>query len=463
MQPSTSSPVSPHRHAPALQSMYQQTTFGQSSLAQQHGSASSFGANVSTAIPFPQPHGPAPGQMGFGFGLSAASSLNLRSSVGWGIANGVHEPSASSPTATRSSPAPNQYHLHHHLHSQHRAIPMMQTGSGNGALLQSSDSASSPSRLRAAGGGAGHRRRRSSFDSASEDERATTDRHRTIRGVKKARTLSTRDDERVAAMNKDVDLGKALASLSKESLLSVLSNLITTQPQLRPTIQALLPPPTLSGTLATLANLERNVTAAIPSGSTLREEYVWGRVRLPLEEYVAEAKSFLSSFISAATAPQPAQQVHASVGTAEEDICHPSTTFAFLHALTASIRRLEFALPSSVALVASASSVDPLSSHLLPLTVNCWHIFLTKLSTSVNQEGRMISAGMLRGWFSKMDELTIDSPGRSAATSITNGARPEGLAKKACEGVRDRMRKEVGWLVGIRDVAQVSQMDDEEL
>ncbi|KAK4046429.1 hypothetical protein OIV83_006088 [Microbotryomycetes sp. JL201] len=452
MQPSTSSPVSPHRHAPALQSMYQQVTFGQPpsgpSHANNHASSAAHVSNA--AIPFSTPPGPAPGQMGFGFGLSPANSLNLRSSIGWGSTSAM--PPGSATHGRTASPAPH-----------HRAIPMMQSGSGTGPFSYSPtssmapDGTTSPSRLRGA-----HRRRRSSMDSASDNERDVTNTHRPIRGVKKARTVSTKDDERFVTMNKDVDLGKALASLSKDSLLSLLNNLVTSQPHLRQTLQALLPPPTLSDTLATLATLERNVTTAIPSGSILREEYVWGRVRLPLEEYVTEAKSFLSAFISAATAPYLNQQVHAPAS--EDDISHPSTTFAFLHALTASIRRLEFALPSTASL--ASSSLDPLSSHLLPLTVNCWHIFLTKLSTSVNEEGRMISAGMLRGWFSKMDELTVASPpftvsvpGRPAV------ARPEGVARRACEGVRDRMRKEVGWLVGIRDVASVQQQmdDDEEL
>lgn len=250
------------------------------------------------------------------------------------------------------------------------------------------------------------------------------------------------------------------ASLSKDNLLGLLNNLLTTQPHLRPTIQALLPPPTLNDTLATISTLERAVVAAIPSGAVLREEYIWGRVRVPLEEYVSESKTFLSAFISAA---QPS--------SSDDEIGHPSTTFAFLHALTSSIRRLEATLPAgpqtasfgfphaAAAGGVSNSGMNPLASHLLPLTLNCWHIFLTRLSTSVNQEGRIISAGMLRGWFAKLDELTVDSPGAGRG-----GHRPEGVAKRACEGVRERMRKEVGWLVGMRDVSRESStlMDEED-
>lgn len=244
-----------------------------------------------------------------------------------------------------------------------------------------------------------------------------------------------------------------------------MTNLLTSHPQLRSVVQGLLPPPTLSNTLATLANLERAVIAALPSGAHLREEYIWGRVRVPLEEYVSEAKSFLSIFTTTPAASS------SSSPTGEDEIGHPSTTFAFLHALTSSLRRLEVALPATNSPPSTPGGhgswptmgsthghlLNPLASHLLPLTLNSWHIFLTKLSTAVNTEGRIISAQTLRGWFARLDELCVASP-------TTGPGRKEGLAKRAMEGVRERMRKEVGWLVGMREpvVREPSVMDDDE-
>lgn len=243
-----------------------------------------------------------------------------------------------------------------------------------------------------------------------------------------------------------------------------MTNLLTSHPQLRPVVQSLLPPPTLSNTLTTLSTLERAVIAALPSGAHLREEYVWGRVRVPLEEYVSEAKTFLAAFTTT-----PPTSTGSSHSAGEDEIGHPATTFAFLHALTSSLRRLEVALPavnsppstpgahaSWPSQATSGSGHNPLASHLLPLTLNSWHIFLTKLSTSVNTEGRIISAQMLRGWFTRLDELCVASPNVSG--------RKEGLAKRALEGVRERMRKEVGWLVGMREALarEPSVMDDEE-
>ncbi|ORY53999.1 hypothetical protein BCR35DRAFT_310506 [Leucosporidium creatinivorum] len=370
-------------------------------------------------IPFPQPPGSQPGSLGFGFGLSAASNLN--STVSWGLG------AATGGTSTRSSPGPSSF-----AHQQQPSSPLSAVGAG--------------------------RRRRRSLSPGEEDE-AMEEREqvRAVRGLKKARTTGAEDglqasNRLLLAGKNEQDLGKALANLSKPSLLTLLHSLLTAQPSLKPLITSLLPPPTLRSTLTSLQTLERSVLAALPSGAQLREEYIWGRVRVPLEEYVAEAKIWLSAFINPTTPPG------VGAGGGEDDLHHPSTTFAFLHELTSSLRRLEVALPPS-----RPNSPNALTSHLLPLTLNSWHIFLTRLSTSVNQEGRIISAGMLRGWFERLEELCVASPGVGAGVGV--GERAEGPARKQCEGVRERMRKEVGWLVGLRGSGRESaqgMMEEEE-
>lgn len=233
---------------------------------------------------------------------------------------------------------------------------------------------------------------------------------------------------------------------------------MTTSPSLIPTIQSLLPPPTLTQTLLTLATLERTVLQTLPStnSGTLdhhpRIDYIYGRIRIPLEEYILECKSFLNAFCS----PNTILSTTSSSGSGEDEIGHPSTTFSLLHALASSLRRLELALPSPP----SPSPPPPLAIHLLPLLINSFHIFITKLSTSVNNEGKILSGSILRNWFERMDGLCVTSP------NLDEGRR-EGAAKKALEGVRDRMRREIGWVVGLREVVQLDVagdgMEDEEL
>ncbi|KAK4703031.1 hypothetical protein P7C70_g3188, partial [Phenoliferia sp. Uapishka_3] len=394
-----------------------------------------------------------PGSLSHGFGLSPASSFSLAST--WASSSSTptpSTPSSSSTPAWRASPAWGS------------------TSAAAGGVKSSPVASPLP---------ASRRRRRSASveseddggrDSMRMDGSSVETPIAKMRGMKKARVAggagsgagAAQDDKELSHTPPvgSTDLGKALgdarrpktrsdllfssppASLSKESLLTLLTTLLTTQPALRPAIAALLPPPTLANTLASLQTLERAVIASLPSGQVLREDYIWGRVRVSLEEYISESKSFLSAFC------QPTSS-HAVLPTqpSEDEIGHPSTTFAFLYALTSSLRRLEFALPSS-------SARNPLSSHLLPLTINAWHHFLTRLSTAVNSSGRVLSAGLLKGWFVRMDELCVDSP-------LVEG-KVEGGAKRACEGVRERMRKELGWLVGIKPVIAGAVMMDEE-
>jgi hypothetical protein len=200
--------------------------------------------------------------------------------------------------------------------------------------------------------------------------------------------------------------------------------------------------------------LEKSVLNSLPTGerSTMRDNYIWGRVRIPLEEYILESKSFLNSFCPTTILPP------SSSSSSEESIHHPSTTFTFLSHLTTSFRRLELLLPSTS---------SPLSSHLLPYLLNAWHLFLTRLSTSLNTEGRMISAQLLSSWFDKWDELCSNavSPNANVNTVVVV---QEGPARKALVGVRDRARKELGWVVGVREVVGArdevmgSRMEEEE-
>ncbi|GAA5849725.1 hypothetical protein JCM9279_001994 [Rhodotorula babjevae] len=246
------------------------------------------------------------------------------------------------------------------------------------------------------------------------------------------------------------DLGKALASLDKPALLNVFSRLLSTNPQIASTISALLPTPSLATILASLASLERAVVAATPSGAFSRDEYIWSRVRVPLEEFVTESKRFLALFVPAQAPTGP---------IAEEDLAHPSTAFQFLDALTHALLHLEATLPASPSSSTSsaAATVNPLASHLVPLTLNAWHQFLSRLSGAVNEQGKVLPTSTVRNWFDRLDDA-CGASGPAAAPSLFgapraatgSATRGESQVRRAMDGVRERARREIGWLVGLR-------------
>lgn len=251
------------------------------------------------------------------------------------------------------------------------------------------------------------------------------------------------------------------ATLSKEALATLLTTLITTQPSLRPLITSLLPPPTLNNTLSRILTLERNVLSSIPAGG--REDYIWGRVRSPLEEYLEESRGFIRVFCAEA-------ERGGGGGGGEDSIGHPSTTFAFLYALTSSFRRIEASLPSPPSLITSPNyslekrlGQDLLTTNLLPLLSVHWTDFLAKLARGINEEGRVMSGEILRGWVKRLEELSVETPG------VRENLRREGGARGVVEGVRERLVEELGWLIGVKPSASAStgmggeEMDEEEL
>lgn len=245
------------------------------------------------------------------------------------------------------------------------------------------------------------------------------------------------------------------ASLDKPALLDVFSRLLSTQPALAPLISTLLPTPSLSTVLATLASLERAINAATPTGAFVRPEYVWSRVRVPVEEFVTESRRFIGLFVPNQAAPLAGHTV------TEEDLSHPSTCFEFLEALTRALLRLETSLPAVPPSPSSptSSSNNPLGAHLVPLTLNAWHTFLTRLSTAVQSHGKVLPNSHVQSWFDRLDDLAAESVRDRVFGGFASGSGSGASAsavRRAMQGVRDRAKKELGWLVGLKNVEGLS-------
>jgi hypothetical protein len=234
-------------------------------------------------------------------------------------------------------------------------------------------------------------------------------------------------------------------------------------------VLSLLPAPSLESFTSTLQVAEKRVLDALPVGRNLRDEYIWSRIRAPLEEYIAEGRLALTQFC-----PSSSLVSEQDISNSQEQQ-HPASIFAFLYTLTLSIRKLEIILPraplpfGSSSLTGSGSSSplpsinnpsslnqnDPLVCFL-PALINQWHVLVTKLSNLVNQNGRVLSAEMVRTWFKQLDSLVdVDIAGIYMPTSqpFANENDASSVGRKATEAIRERFIKELGWLVGIRTPA----------
>ncbi|GAA5856379.1 hypothetical protein JCM8547_008712 [Rhodosporidiobolus lusitaniae] len=379
-------------------------------------------------VPFGQLPGSHPGVLGWGVGMSAANGAGF----------GFPGAGARSPAGARSQTPTS-------------------VGWGS-AAPQGGASTAQQTPL------ASRRRRRSNTPESEDEGVARAVQARPVRAMagsaKRARMGAQVNVESAGGAAGAVgDLGKALASLDKPSLLTIFSKLLTTSPHLASTISSLLPTPSLSTILDALTSLERSVFSALPTGAFLRDDYIWSRVRVSLEEYVAESRRFLGLFV-------PTHASAGSAGTSEDDLTHPSTAFQFLHALTSSLLRLEAAFPSSSSpsstsfaspSSSSSASPSPLQAHLTPLLLNAWHLFLTRLSSSINTSGRLFPHPLILSWFLRLDELCPAPPSPfDAFRQGGGGGGKEGgrETRRLMEGVRERMRREVGWTVGMKESGQ---------
>ncbi|EST07639.2 hypothetical protein PSEUBRA_002730 [Kalmanozyma brasiliensis GHG001] len=301
---------------------------------------------------------------------------------------------------------------------------------------------------------------------------------------------------RVGMSGIDVDIGKMLASMDKPSLLSMLSSLLlqSTDATLPAQILSLLPTPSLDSVESSLDELEKAIRSAIPfvaDGSTARHEYTWSRLRAPIAAFVDAALGYLPFFVTELDSDreQRLRERDPRLQADREEV-HPATTFTFLLMITSRVLRIEALLPSvtksSLAFnlftassqqtsfgfgaggstpttpskmvatdaygkhsnlaymlgteFAQPSSPDALMTVLMPAILKQWTTLLHRLDKAVNGDGRMFSQEMVLTWARALEATgTVKREEQKAE---------EMLIRKAMDEVRNRLERDLAWLVG---------------
>ncbi|KAJ7103613.1 hypothetical protein B0H15DRAFT_224452 [Mycena belliarum] len=276
------------------------------------------------------------------------------------------------------------------------------------------------------------------------------------------------------ADDNDVDVGVLLASLPSQSLLPLLTSLLSAQPSLKSLILPLIPRPSIETAIHALGLSARKLRDAYPysnpppsqplspattgfgfgssrpafsafgrppppqpqsafsqsSGGSggMRDSYIQSRLRQPTLDFVAACMSYMPyfSYVPNATTQSmsaaPTAQSHSTtLQSVHREHSSPSETYKFLAALTEHI----FSQPP----LAQAL----LSPHLLPRLSQEWKAWVHKLDASVNREGKMFPEDTVRTWERGLD-----------AFAEAHGA--EGVGEM--RSVRDLWISKVGWLVG---------------
>ncbi|KAI8447896.1 hypothetical protein BY996DRAFT_4592258 [Phakopsora pachyrhizi] len=242
------------------------------------------------------------------------------------------------------------------------------------------------------------------------------------------------------AKEDEIDIGKALASLSKPELLNLIHGLMEKKPEVRPTIQSLLPTPTLETIILRLDEVESRLIQSIPNKRSNREEYVWNRVKLPLNGFVQDCLGWLKLNDQS---PDPTNNENNRIHIQLSD------QFNLLYRLSLSIRKVTSLLPGSDQRLngngddLNRRSYDLLHSELIPRLFESWKRLVERIDRLMMSYGIILSEYLINKWFNQLDELT--------SKKVEVGGDEESCEDflGLMELVRDEAKLRFGRLVGI--------------
>lgn len=266
------------------------------------------------------------------------------------------------------------------------------------------------------------------------------------------------------------------ASLPPQSLLPILTSLLSTHPTLKPIVLSLIPRPTLDTAMNALNQSMKKLREAYPystsfaspfsqnyastsfgfgssafspghvtptpsssgfgristpnSQSGMRDSYVQSRLRPHIADYVSTALSYLPYFSHSSDSNS------SSLGK-EKVVTHPTETFCYLSSITDH-------LISQPPL--SQSMLAPL---LLPRLMQEWVAWVDRIDQYVNEEAGLFGREVAQNWIKTLEGY--------ADTKI-QGANEE--MERGFKDVRDKWISRVGWLVGRREVHRMEEEEE---
>ncbi|MBW0549096.1 hypothetical protein O181_088811 [Austropuccinia psidii MF-1] len=261
-----------------------------------------------------------------------------------------------------------------------------------------------------------------------------------------------------------MDLGKQFASLTKPELIKLLEDLLKQKPDLKSTVQSLVPTPTLDSVSLRLEQVEQDLVQVIPNKRMNRHEYIWNRVRVPLNHYVNECLNWLR--LSNQTLTNRGRE--SSSLDRNQIYWIVSDQFILLSRISQSIKKVENLLPDSTQsdfnLTPSSttnlnflnqnSSQHSLQAVLIPTLFENWKRFLEIIYQAVFIEGIILSESLILKWFNALDELasqsTFDWKEISNRPNESQNVQTSGNIQKMMSLIRDETRIKFGELVGLK-------------
>ncbi|KAH9462853.1 hypothetical protein Pst134EA_014944 [Puccinia striiformis f. sp. tritici] len=266
-----------------------------------------------------------------------------------------------------------------------------------------------------------------------------------------------------------IDLGTALVSLTKNELIGILQGLIQQKPELKQTVKNLLPPPSLESIINKVNEVEKLLIESIPNKRMNREEYIWNRVRVPLNTYVNDCLSSLeisNKSIENRCASKPTSD--GGIKSPELSVIYGAVSdqLSLLSYLSHSISKIESLLPNLSTHQPSSSSSPsstrpshehqetghdlnsnvsyPFQSILIPSLFQNWKTFIESIHKLIFIDRMIISESLIRKWFSLLDGLSSHPHNPEHLDSNNH------IVQHLMMAVRDEALSRFGTIVGLK-------------
>ncbi|KNE92309.1 hypothetical protein PSTG_14269 [Puccinia striiformis f. sp. tritici PST-78] len=266
-----------------------------------------------------------------------------------------------------------------------------------------------------------------------------------------------------------IDLGTALVSLTKNELIGILQGLIQQKPELKQTVKNLLPPPSLESIINKVNEVEKLLIESIPNKRMNREEYIWNRVRVPLNTYVNDCLSSLeisNKSIENRCASKPTSD--GGIKSPELSVIYGAVSdqLSLLSYLSHSISKIESLLPNLSTHQPSSSSSSsstrpshehqetghdlnsnvsyPFQSILIPSLFQNWKTFIESIHKLIFIDRMIISESLIRKWFSLLDGLSSHPHNPEHLDSNNH------IVQHLMMAVRDEALSRFGTIVGLK-------------
>lgn len=206
------------------------------------------------------------------------------------------------------------------------------------------------------------------------------------------------------SIKKEFPISKLLATLEKDKLIELISDLVDSNPHLKNEVDAFIPPPTTQSISLVIANLEKKLSDSFPFNKTsARDDYSYSRVKSSLIDIVNALLEYADHFINSPNE-------------------HPTTLFSYLHYATCVAHRLP---------TWDNEAHNQIKRDLYAELIGYWKKAIDIASSKLDQ-GKIYGRQVVTEWANELEQHNTETHGQF-------------------NEIVQQFKERLGWIIGIDD------------